>query len=126
MSAIRLFVLLGAVNGALAVGLGAFAAHGLEARLEPRLLEVFRTGVNYHFFHALGLLGVGLAAGPLGDSRLLRAAGWLMLAGIVIFAGTLYALALGGPGWLGAITPLGGTAFIVAWLLLAVAAGRRR
>ena len=122
----RLFVVLGALNGALAVMLGAFGAHGLENQLSERMLAVFRTGVDYHFYHALGLLAVGLAAGPLGPLRRLHAAGWLMLAGIVIFAGTLYTLALGGPGWLGAITPIGGTAFILAWLLLAAAAMSRR
>ena len=121
----RLFVVLGALNGALAVMLGAFGAHGLEGQLSERMLTVFRTGVDYHFYHALGLLAVGLAGGMLGPSRRLAAAGWVMLAGIVIFAGTLYALALGGPRWLGAITPLGGTAFILAWLLLAAAALRR-
>ncbi|MFP4616349.1 MAG: DUF423 domain-containing protein [Thiohalorhabdus sp.] len=124
MPAGRLFLLLGALNGALAVMLGAFAAHGLRDRLGDRLLEVFHTAVEYHFYHALGLALIGLVVLSLGPTPWLRAAGWVMLAGIVIFAGTLYGLALGGPGWLGAITPVGGTAFIVAWLLLAVGAWR--
>ena len=124
MPAARLFLGLGAVAAALAVMLGAFAAHGLKTRLDPHMLEVFETGVRYHMYHALGLILVGLSAFYLGGGALVRIAGWVMLAGIVIFSGTLYGLALGGPRWLGAITPIGGTGFIVAWILLAVAAWR--
>ncbi|HKJ70317.1 MAG TPA: DUF423 domain-containing protein [Gammaproteobacteria bacterium] len=124
MSTARFFLGLGALLAALGVILGAFGAHGLKDRLTPDMLEVFETGVRYHLVHALGLVAVGLAAFQLGGSAWLRGAGWVMLAGLVIFPGTLYALALGGPRWLGAITPLGGTAFIVAWVLLAAAAWR--
>lgn len=120
----RLFLILGGLLAALAVVTGAFAAHGLRDRIDERLLEVFLTGAQYHFYHALGLCLVGLAAGQLGASRLLGASGWLMVAGIVLFSGSLYLLALTGVRWLGAITPLGGAAFIAAWLCLALAAWR--
>ncbi|MFA9460191.1 DUF423 domain-containing protein [Thiohalorhabdus sp. Cl-TMA] len=118
------FLILGAANAAVAVILGAFAAHGLRGKLGERMLEVFHTGVEYHFYHALGLILVGVVVLTLGPLPWLRAAGWVMLAGILIFAGTLYGLALGGPGWLGAITPLGGTAFILSWILFALAVWR--
>jgi len=119
----RLFIALGAINGLLSVAAGAFGAHALKARLPAELLAVFETGARYHMFHALGLVGVGLflAARPSG---LASASGWAMLAGIVLFSGSLYALALSGVRALGAITPLGGVAFLVGWTLLAVAAFR--
>lgn len=120
----RLFVLLGAFNAAVAVALGAFGAHALRVRLPADLMAVYHTGNQYHFFHALGLILVGLAAGRWSDSVLLRSSGWLMLAGIVLFSGSLYLLSLTGQRWLGAVTPLGGLAFIAAWLVLAVAAWR--
>jgi uncharacterized membrane protein YgdD (TMEM256/DUF423 family) len=120
----RLFVLIGALNAAVAVTLGAFGAHALKARLPDDLLAVYHTGNQYHFYHALGLILVGLVAGRWSDSVLLRSSGWLMLAGIVLFSGSLYLLSVTGQRWLGAVTPLGGLAFIVAWVLLAVAAWR--
>jgi uncharacterized membrane protein YgdD (TMEM256/DUF423 family) len=120
----RLFLFLGAANAALAVMLGAFAAHGLQS-LEPRLLAAFKTGAQYHMYHALGLALIGALAGARASDRPLWLAGWLMTAGIVLFSGSLYALALSGFGWLGAITPFGGTAFIAAWLLLAWSTLRR-
>jgi len=117
----KLFVSLGGINAMLAVALGAFAAHGLENRLSPDMLQVFETGVKYHFYHALGLIAVGLVAAHFPESSLLRWSGWLMVAGIVLFSGSLYVLSVSGIKWLGAITPIGGTAFIVSWLLLVVA-----
>jgi len=117
-------VALGAASAALAVALGAFAAHGLRSRLAPDLLAIFQTGVQYHFYHSLGLIAVGLAAFHLGLSGPLRLAGWLMLVGIILFSGSLYALALTGERMLGAVAPIGGTAFIAAWVLLALAALR--
>lgn len=120
----RLFLFWGAVNAALAVAMGAFGAHGLKQSIEPALLAVYQTGAQYHLFHALGLLLVGVIARARGD-RLLAVSGWMLLAGMVLFSGSLYLLAITGERWLGAITPLGGTAFILAWLLLAVAAWRR-
>lgn len=117
MSASRWFLLLGGLAGLLAVLLGAFGAHALKRSLTPELLAVYRTGVEYHFYHALGLLAVGLAALHFPDSGLLRWSGWLMAAGIVLFSGSLYLMALTGARWLGAITPFGGTAFALAWVL---------
>lgn len=120
----RLFLLFGALNAALAVLLGAFGAHALKNRLAPALLAVYHTGNQYHFYHAFGLLLIGVLAMHWPASLPLRSAGWLMLLGILLFSGSLYALALSGQRGLGAITPLGGLAFIIAWLLLAVAVWR--
>jgi len=118
----KLFLILGGINAALVVMLGAFGAHGLKARMTVEMLAVYQTGVHYHLFHALGLLVVGLVATQIADSVFLRWSGWLMLAGIILFSGSLYMLSVGGMRWLGMITPIGGTAFIIAWLLLLVAA----
>lgn len=115
----RVFLAAGAIAALLAVLLGAFGAHALKERIAADLLPVWRTGVEYHFYHALGLLAVGTLMLHLPRAALLRWAGWAMLAGIVLFSGSLYLLALSGVRWLGAITPLGGTAFIAGWLLLA-------
>ena len=113
----RLLVAIGAINAALAVAAGAFAAHGLRARLEPRAFEVFETGARYHMYHALAIIAAGLVAA--------RVPGWLFLAGIVLFSGSLYALALTDVKVLGAITPLGGLAFLAGWVWLAVSVLRR-
>ena len=120
----RLFIFLGAVNGFLAVGLGAFGAHGLKGKLSTDLLAVYHTGVQYHTTHALALVAVGIAAHWWPDSPYLKAAGWSLLAGIVLFSGSLYLLSITGTRWLGAITPLGGMAFLIAWVLFAIAALR--
>jgi uncharacterized membrane protein YgdD (TMEM256/DUF423 family) len=120
----RLFLILGGINAALAVALGAFGAHGLKARLTPDMLAVYQTGVHYHLFHALGLLAVGLSAAQITDAAVLRWSGWLMLAGIVLFCGSLYVMGVAGLRWLGAVTPLGGLSFIVAWGLFVVAMAR--
>lgn len=120
----KLFLVVGALAAMLAVVLGAFGAHALRARLTPDLLAIYNTGVQYHFWHALGLLVIGIVAIQLPSSIVLKWAGWLMLAGIVIFSGSLYVLALSGVRWLGAITPIGGVAFILGWLLLAIAVAR--
>lgn len=117
----KLFLAAGCIAALLAVALGAFGAHALKARIAPELMAVYRTGVEYHFYHAFGLILVGLAAFHLPGSALLRGAGWAMLAGILLFSGSLYLLALTGARWLGAITPLGGAAFIAAWGLFAAA-----
>lgn len=117
----KLFLVIGSIAALLAVAFGAFGAHALKTRIAPELMPVYRTGVEYHFYHALGLLLVGLAAFHLPESAYLRSAGWAMLAGIVLFSGSLYLLALTGLAWLGAITPFGGTAFIAAWALFAAA-----
>ncbi len=113
----RILLAFGAVAGMLAVLLGAFGAHALRERLPADLLAIYQTAVQYHFWHALGLLAIGLTLLHVPGSGAIRAAGWLMLAGIVVFSGSLYLLATTGTRWLGAITPLGGFAFIAAWAL---------
>jgi uncharacterized membrane protein YgdD (TMEM256/DUF423 family) len=115
----------GAVAAALGVALGAFGAHGLRAHVAADALAVFETGVRYQMVHALGLLAVAWAAAR-WPGPWVEAAGWLFVAGIVLFSGSLYLLTLTGARWLGAITPLGGVAFIVGWLALAAAALRAR
>ncbi|NKB38223.1 MAG: DUF423 domain-containing protein [Gammaproteobacteria bacterium] len=117
----KLFILLGSTNAALAVILGAFGAHALKTKISEQMLGVFQTGIQYHFYHALGLLLLGILALNLPSSNWLKASGLLMLMGILLFSGSLYALALSNIRWLGAITPLGGTAFILAWCSLVVA-----
>lgn len=119
----RTFWMLGCVFGLVAVGAGAFGAHALRARLTPDLLAVWETAARYQMYHALALLVVALAASrwPAGGWS---APGWLFTAGIVIFSGSLYVLALSGVRWLGAITPLGGAALLAGWLLLALAGAR--
>ena len=114
----RHLVILGALFAAAGVGAGAFGAHSLRGRLSAEMLTVFETGVRYHLVHALALVAVGLAA-TRWASPAVGVAGWLFCAGILLFAGSLYLLALGGPRILGAITPVGGAAFIAGWLILA-------
>lgn len=117
----KALLLAGAINAGLCVLLGAFGAHALQSRLSTELAGIWGTAVQYHFYHALGLLLIGVLALHWPASGLLRASGWLMLAGIIIFSGSLYCLALTNIRWLGAITPLGGTALIAAWVLLCLA-----
>jgi uncharacterized membrane protein YgdD (TMEM256/DUF423 family) len=114
----RVFFGLGAVSGLLAVAAGAFGAHALRVRLSPDLLAVFETAARYQMYHALGLLAVAWAIARWPGSTA-SWAGWLFLIGTVLFSGSLYALALTGARWLGAITPLGGLAFLGGWLCLA-------
>jgi uncharacterized membrane protein YgdD (TMEM256/DUF423 family) len=119
----RLFVLLGSLAAFLGVALGAFAAHGLKSKLPPDMFNIFEVGVRYHMYHALALFAVAAAAAR-WSGPWVTAAGWLFVFGIVVFSGTLYLLAMGGPRWLGAITPIGGVAFLAGWLLLAWAVWR--
>ena len=119
----RVFLMLGALSAGLAVAAGAFGAHALRARLAPDLLAVFETGARYQMYHALALLGVAWAASRWPDGGA-PAAGWLFVAGTVLFSGSLYALALGAPRWLGAVTPVGGLCFLAGWALLAWTAAR--
>jgi len=121
LPAAKLFVLIGAIAAAVGVALGAFGAHALKARLSIDLLATWQTAVQYHLWHALGLTALGLLAQHLPASVPVRVAGWLMLAGIVLFSGSLYALALSGMRGLGAVAPFGGACFIIAWLVLAFA-----
>jgi uncharacterized membrane protein YgdD (TMEM256/DUF423 family) len=119
----RNYTALGAFSGGLAVALGAFAAHALKARLDPQALATFEIGARYQMYHALALLAVGLLAEH-RPGRPLAWSGALFLAGTLLFSGSLYALALSGVGWLGAITPFGGAAFLAGWGCLAAAALR--
>jgi uncharacterized membrane protein YgdD (TMEM256/DUF423 family) len=122
----KLFISLGAAFAALAVALGAFGAHALKDRLSPEMLGIYHTGIEYQFYHALGLLVVGILSRSIADSTALQWSGTLMVAGIVLFSGSLYALTLSGERWLGAVTPVGGVAFIAAWICLIVAVSGRR
>ena len=121
----RTFLLLGATLGFLGVAVGAFGAHGLRTRLSPDMLAVFETGVRYQMYHVFAILIVAAAIGNIGDARLLVLAGWFFFAGIVLFSGSLYALALSGTTMLGAITPFGGLAFLAGWACLAFFAAAR-
>ncbi len=115
------WLVLGAVNAFVAVAAGAFGAHGLKGRLSPEMLANFETGARYHMYHALALLAVGWVAAR-SQGGAIGAAGWCFTIGIVVFCGSLYGLSLSGVTRLGAITPIGGTAMLVGWLLLAWAA----
>ena len=114
----RLFFALGALAAFVGVALGAFAAHGLKSRLDANMLATFEIGVRYHMYHALALLAAAWACTK-WPNMLTATAGWLFLAGIVVFSSSLYVLALTGVRWLGAITPLGGLAFLAGWICLA-------
>jgi uncharacterized membrane protein YgdD (TMEM256/DUF423 family) len=116
----RSLVTLAGVFGFLGVAAGAFGAHALKDRLSPDLLAIFETGARYHLIHALALLAAAWLADRYDNSRPVWA-GRLFAAGIVVFSGSLYALALTGERWLGAVTPLGGLCFLTGWLLLALA-----
>lgn len=120
----RVFFILGTALAGLSVALGAFGAHGLRDRVEAAMLANFETGARYHMYHALALIAVAWAAQRWPTSPLPAIAGWLFVAGIVLFSGSLYAMALTGQRWLGAVTPFGGVAFIAAWALLAYLAWR--
>jgi len=118
----RLAATLGASLAGLAVGLGAFGAHALRARVDARMLEVFETAVRYQMYHALGLLAVAYYLGQEAPGA--GAAAWSFLVGIVLFSGSLYLMVATGHRWLGAVTPFGGVAFMLGWALLAWAAWR--
>ncbi len=120
----RTFILIAAVSGFLSVVVGAFAAHGLKKVLTPEMIEVVKTGVQYQMYHALALLMVALLLIHKPSTPGLKAGGWAFILGSLMFSGSLYALALGAPHWLGPITPLGGLCFLMGWVLLAVAAWR--
>jgi uncharacterized membrane protein YgdD (TMEM256/DUF423 family) len=122
---LRIWIILAAVSGFLAVALGAFAAHGLQGRLGAKELDWIDTGLRYQMFHALALLAVALLSRE-GGSTALQVAGWGFTIGTLIFCGLLYTMALGGPRLLGAVVPLGGLAFLGGWLALAWYALRLR
>ncbi|KIO63311.1 hypothetical protein B4064_2403 [Caldibacillus thermoamylovorans] len=115
----NIFLFLGALNGFLSVALGAFGAHVLEGKIEPKYLETWQTGVTYQMFHAGALLVVGILSNKISAS-LLSWSGWLFFIGIILFSGSLFLLSLTGIRVLGAITPFGGVSFLIAWVLLMI------
>jgi uncharacterized membrane protein YgdD (TMEM256/DUF423 family) len=114
----RIFAVAGAISGFMSVAAGAFGAHALRQRLTPDLLATFETGVRYQVYHALALFAVAWAVGRWNTPQIVWA-GWLFIAGTVVFSGSLYALSLSGSRWLGAVTPIGGVCFLAGWLALA-------
>jgi len=127
----KTFLQIGSLFALLAVVLGAFGAHGLETQLSPERLDTFETGVRYHFYHSFALLATALI-GQHFSHKLIRTAGWLFAVGILLFSGSIYLLAcrdilgIASWTWLGPITPIGGTFFIVGWALLMVGIGQAR
>ncbi|MFC0561147.1 DUF423 domain-containing protein [Halalkalibacter alkalisediminis] len=117
----KLFIFIGSIIMALSVVIGAFGAHGLEPKLTERMMKNYQTGVQYHMIHGFALIAVGIIALKMPISGMLNGAGWAFLVGILLFSGSLYAMALTGVTKLGAITPIGGLAFIVGWVLLGIA-----
>ncbi|MEJ6684787.1 MAG: DUF423 domain-containing protein [SAR86 cluster bacterium] len=117
----KLVLLFAAISGFLSVGFGAFAAHGLRGRLDPKLMSAFETGVTYQMSHTLALLIIGLLMLLWDRHWALQGASYAFMVGILLFSGSLYVLALSGWSWLGPITPLGGLGFLVGWSLLGVA-----
>lgn len=117
----KIFVILGAVLGGIGVAAGAFGAHALKTQFEPRMLEVFETAARYQMYHALALLGVAWV-GQQTQAPAAQFAGWAFAAGILLFSGSLYAMALTDVRGMGAITPFGGAAFLAGWAALALAA----
>ena len=120
----KLFILLGSLNALIGVALGAFGAHGLKTKVAPEMLTVWNTAVQYHLIHALGLLLIGILVHLMPAAPLIKSGGWTILLGILLFSGSLYALVLTGIKPLGIITPFGGVAFLVGWLLIAIAVWR--
>ncbi|MDH4206512.1 MAG: DUF423 domain-containing protein [Desulfobacteraceae bacterium] len=117
----KLFLVLGSINAATAVTMGAFGAHSLKTKISEDMLSVFQTAVQYHFYHSLGLLIVGLLTIYFKPEKYLKIAGWMMFIGIILFSGSLYILSTTNTRWLGMITPFGGIAFIISWVYIAVA-----
>ena len=116
----KMILLTAAVLLAIAVAVGAFGAHALKTKIPDDLLQVYKTGVEYHFYHALGLLLVGVLA-IFRPSSLLNWSALFLVIGVVLFSGSLYTMAISGIRWLGAVTPLGGLSFIAGWILLFLA-----
>ena len=118
----KVFVILGSLSAFVGVALGAFGAHGLKTKVTPEMLTVWQTGVQYHLVHALGLVLIGILCQLMPETSMVRNAGWMILSGTVLFSGSLYVMVLSDIRALGMITPLGGVAFLVGWLLIAIAA----
>ncbi|MFT6103328.1 MAG: uncharacterized membrane protein YgdD (TMEM256/DUF423 family) [Candidatus Endobugula sp.] len=123
---VKLFLLFASINGMVAVVLGAFGAHALKAKISPALLAAYQTGTHYHLIHVISLIGLALLILRLqgGTPAPLIAAGFLWMAGTVLFSGSLYGLALGAPNWFGPITPVGGLLLIIGWLCFAIGIAR--
>ena len=117
----KIFISMSAILGLLGVALGAFGSHGLKEKLSADMMSVYQTGSHYHLIHALALLGIGILARQM-DATAIKVAGISMIFGILVFSGSLYALAISGIRILGAITPIGGVGFMIGWAALAVAA----
>ena len=122
----RTFLILGILNALLCIALGAFGAHGLKRMLSADMLSVYHTGVQYHFYHAFGIIVIGLLLLHFPKSRLMPISGWLMMIGIVLFSFSLYWLSITDMRALGMITPFGGISFLTAWALLAYAIWREK
>jgi uncharacterized membrane protein YgdD (TMEM256/DUF423 family) len=120
----KTFIIIGAINAFLSVALGAFGAHALEGKISQKYIDTWNTGVLYQMFHSIGILIIGVLMGNIAASSLLNWSGWLMLIGIVLFSGSLYVLSITGIKVLGAITPLGGVSFLIAWVLLIITAAK--
>lgn len=118
----KIFVIIGALCAALSVAFGAFGAHLLERILDPKYLDIWGKGVTYQMLHAVGILLVGVLLGKLPGNSLLIWSGWLMVIGVILFSGSLYILSITKISMLGAITPLGGVSFIIAWVLMIIGA----
>ncbi|MEJ2658993.1 MAG: DUF423 domain-containing protein [Desulfobacterales bacterium] len=116
----KLFLILGSINMAVAVTMGAFGAHSLKTKISEGMLSVFQTAVQYHFYHSLGLLIVGLLTIYFRPEKYLEIAGWIMFLGIILFSGSLYVLSTTNTRWLGMVTPFGGIAFVISWVFIAI------
>jgi uncharacterized membrane protein YgdD (TMEM256/DUF423 family) len=117
----KVFLILGSVNAATAVSMGAFGAHFLKTKIPEDMLFVFQTAVQYHFYHSLGLMVIGVLTIHIKPEKHLGIAGWIMFIGIILFSGSLYILSTTATRWVGMITPFGGIAFIVSWVFIAIA-----
>jgi uncharacterized membrane protein YgdD (TMEM256/DUF423 family) len=115
----KFFIFAGSISAFLAVGLGAFGAHILKSKLPQDMMEIYQTGVQYHIFHSLGLILIGIIAHWISQSPVVNWSGGFILAGIIVFSGSLYILSITGIRTFGAITPIGGVAFLLGWILLA-------
>ncbi|MBS3952594.1 MAG: DUF423 domain-containing protein [Methylomicrobium sp.] len=119
------FLFLGSISAFTGVAFGAFGAHALKNSFSPEMLDIYKTGVNYQMWHALGLLGLAFLQQQVPLSRLIHWAGWLMFGGIILFSGSLYLLTILNAKWLGMITPFGGLAFLAAWVLIMLFAAQK-
>jgi len=117
----KLFLILGSINAFIAVSMGAFGAHFLKTKISENMLTVFQTAVQYHFYHSLGLIIIGVLTISIKPEKYLGIAGWMMFFGIILFSGSLYILSTTATRWVGIITPFGGIAFIASWVFIAIA-----